>query len=368
MDAKRPDILPVPAWGAFAAPGAGLAETLPVVAARVTPEAALALALELAAALAELHERGYAHGGLEADRIGLDAGGDLIVLPSQDLPRADPDPQATAQATDCLQLADVLARMGLDRLAEPALPLLLDGLRRVPVRRRIQPGRAVRQTLAALVARHGSGILIPHIAKSAFVRDPASAPASVPPPLAAVEPPPLPAWLPPPPVPEPELVLEPAPEPPLLRLEEEELEVEPVEEPAIRFHPDDGPSVIAEEALDLELEDFGDPEPEPLEEAAPPVVVESSASLSEIPAVPPSAPEPDLPRWQGATGVSGNPSRETELGMGKWSEVARPLSELTPNLPEHAPRPLDLETPRGRWALWVALGAIVTLALWWALR
>ena len=124
---------------------------------QLSPGAAVAFAWHIAAALAELHENGDAHGALHPNFAGLDANGALTLRPALAASAlSEPDPQASAQATDCLQLAAMFDLLGLDQVEEPAMALLLSGLRRERARLRLQPGRAVRQALAAILARHAA--------------------------------------------------------------------------------------------------------------------------------------------------------------------------------------------------------------------
>ena len=122
---------------------------------RLAPGAAVAFAWHITSALAEVHERGGAHGALHPSFVGLDARGRLTIRPAfaASLP-SEPDPQASAQATDCLQLDGLLDVLDLDRIDEPALALLRSGLGKERARFRIQPGRSARQALAAIAARH----------------------------------------------------------------------------------------------------------------------------------------------------------------------------------------------------------------------
>lgn len=132
-----------------------LAEDLASLGRRLSGEAALAFAWHLAAVLAELHERGEAHGQLHPACTGLDPAGKLTIRPAIGLRvPADPDSTATAQATDCLQLAALFDALELGRLGDPNLALLLDGLRRRNARLRMHPARAARQALAAILRHH----------------------------------------------------------------------------------------------------------------------------------------------------------------------------------------------------------------------
>lgn len=121
----------------------------------LSPGACVAFAWHVAAVIAAIHERGGAHGALHPSYVGLDHEGRLTVRPAlaQSL-TAEPDPGASAMATDCLQLGEIFDALDLERVDEPGLPLVLSGLRRDQARLRIQPGRGVRQALRAVLARH----------------------------------------------------------------------------------------------------------------------------------------------------------------------------------------------------------------------
>ena len=121
----------------------------------LSPGACVAFAWHLAAALAEIHDRGGAHGALHPGWTGVDAEGRLTIRPALTAAvRSDPDSEATAQSTDCIQLASILEALHLERLDEPGLQLLMRGISRERSRLRLQPGRAVRQSLSYLLHRH----------------------------------------------------------------------------------------------------------------------------------------------------------------------------------------------------------------------
>ena len=121
----------------------------------LSPGACVALAWHLAAALAEIHDRGGAHGALHPGWTGVDAEGRLTIRPAlTSAVRSDPDTEASAQSTDCIQLASILEALHLERLDEPGLGLLMRGISRERSRLRLQPGRAVRQALSYLLHRH----------------------------------------------------------------------------------------------------------------------------------------------------------------------------------------------------------------------
>jgi hypothetical protein len=102
-----------------------------------------------------VHEQGGAHGALHPGWVGVDVEGRLTVRPALTAAvRSDPDGDATAQATDCIQLASILEALELERLDESALSLLMRGVARDRARLRVQPGRAVRQSLTYILNRH----------------------------------------------------------------------------------------------------------------------------------------------------------------------------------------------------------------------
>ena len=158
----------LPGWGPFSRVETGarsdrwfavvpgrIEENLEQLADRLTPGACLALAWHIAAALAEVHEQGGAHGALHPQHIGLDERGNLTIRPALGASLlADPDPDATAQATDCFQFAAILDTLDVAQAGDPALALLMNGLSRDRSRLRMQPGRAIRQTLTAILQRH----------------------------------------------------------------------------------------------------------------------------------------------------------------------------------------------------------------------
>ena len=285
-----PRVHALPRWGPFVppepveggAPGAwrfagALEEDLFTLGKRLSADAALAFAWHLAAAVAELHERGAAHGALHPRSIGLDGQGALRIRPAlAERLSQDPDPGAGAVATDCLRLADCFEALGLQRHRDPAIPLLLSALRRRPGRLRLSPGRAVRQVLGAILARrptaevalvdvlgHGwrledhyrdageAGLSAPRIApRPQVVRVAAAPPPKAPPqrlvltkvtrPASEVlgsTAPTAPFPTAPPPT---------APPPPRM---EPEVELEPEGALSLRFHPEDAPTPDPERAL-----------------------------------------------------------------------------------------------------------------------
>lgn len=121
---------------------------------QLPPGACVAFAWHLSVALSAVHEQGVAHGALHPSYLGI-AQSRLTVRPALALTLpAEPDADADARATDCLHLASVLDALELERLDDPGIPLLLSGMRRERARLRLQPARAVRQALRAILARH----------------------------------------------------------------------------------------------------------------------------------------------------------------------------------------------------------------------
>lgn len=72
-----------------------------------------------------------------------------------------------------------------------------------------------------------------------------------------------------------------------------------------------------------------------------------------------------MPRWAGLKGVTGDASREDELGSGKWEEEARPLSELRREMGQEPVREMEhIDPSRGSGAmLAVFFAALVALIL-----
>ena len=274
-----PRVHALPRWGPFVppepvpggAPGAwrfagALEEDLFALGRRLSPDAALAFGWHLAAAVAELHERGAAHGALHPRAIGLDAQGALRIRPALAEPvTPDPDPSAGAVATDCLRLADCFEALGLTRHKDPAIPLLLSALRRRPGRLRLSPGRAVRQVLGAILARRPAAevALVDVLGHSwrleDHYRDAGEAGLSAP--RAAPRPQVVRVAAAPPPKPPPQrLVLtkvtRPAAEvlaeiaPPRPPPVEPEVELEPEPPSSLRFHPEDAPTPDPEDTAD----------------------------------------------------------------------------------------------------------------------
>lgn len=115
--------------------------------------AAVVFAWHIASALAVLHDSGSAHGMLNARSMGLDEDGQLSIRPALMLVEEDPDTTASAQATDCWQLAGVLeALVGEKNIqySDERIRLLIGGLRQERANIRLQPARALRQSLVAI--------------------------------------------------------------------------------------------------------------------------------------------------------------------------------------------------------------------------
>jgi hypothetical protein len=78
---------------------------------------------------------------------------------------------------------------------------------------------------------------------------------------------------------------------------------------------------------------------------------------------------PAEPRWLNARGVTGNTGREAELGQGKWTEAARPLSELKAQLSDAPVRAMEIAEAGPPWVpIIAALAFLVVLAAWFAFR
>lgn len=120
---------------------------------RLGTKAAIVFAWHIASALAVLHDSGTAHGMLHARSMGLDEDGKLSIRPALMLIEEDPDAGASAQATDCWQLAGILeALVGEKNIStsDERIRLLLGGLRQERSNIRLQPARALRQSLVAI--------------------------------------------------------------------------------------------------------------------------------------------------------------------------------------------------------------------------
>ena len=105
--------------------------------------------------LSLLHQSGRAHNLLHPESIGLNDLGELEVRPA--LGRyisSDPDPKASAIATDCWQMRNIVQHLGISEKADPLFALLHRGLTEESSRLRLQPATAIRQSIAAVLARH----------------------------------------------------------------------------------------------------------------------------------------------------------------------------------------------------------------------
>ena len=72
------------------------------------------------------------------------------------------------------------------------------------------------------------------------------------------------------------------------------------------------------------------------------------------------------PKWAGIRGITGDDSREQELGSGKWSESARSSDEIRRQMESTPVRELELEEGRGQWGMLILFLAIVgSLFAWW---
>lgn len=134
-------------------PGA-LNASLTDLAWRLGPGPGMAFLWHVAAALAELHDRAGAHGAIHPDFVGIDADGYLSIRPalSMELP-ADPDTSPSAQATDSLLFASLVNTIDNREESDEGIALLREGLTLPYARIRLAPGRAIRQTITAIVSR-----------------------------------------------------------------------------------------------------------------------------------------------------------------------------------------------------------------------
>ena len=72
------------------------------------------------------------------------------------------------------------------------------------------------------------------------------------------------------------------------------------------------------------------------------------------------------PKWEGIRGITGDDSREQELGVGKWSESARSLEEVRREMDSAPVRELELDSSRGQWGMLLLFLALIgALVAWW---
>ena len=105
--------------------------------------------------LSLLHQSGRAHNLLHPESIGLNDLGELEIRPAlgRFIP-SDPDIKASAIATDCWQMRQVIQHLGVSEKVDPLFALLNRGLKEEFARLRLQPATAIRQSIAAVLARH----------------------------------------------------------------------------------------------------------------------------------------------------------------------------------------------------------------------
>ena len=123
------------------------------------PNASIVFAWHIASVLAVLHDTGRAHGMLHARSVGLDENGQLSIRPSLLPVEPEPDANANAQATDCWQLAGILEALIGEKNIQQAgerIRLLIGGLRQERANIRLQPARALRQSLVAIAESNPS--------------------------------------------------------------------------------------------------------------------------------------------------------------------------------------------------------------------
>lgn len=115
----------------------------------------IGIAWHIADLLSLLHQSGRAHNLLHPDSIGLNDQGALEIRPA--LGRfiaSDPDSKASAIATDCWQMRQVIEQLGITKELDPLFALLNRGLQEEFARLRLQPATAIRQSISAVLARH----------------------------------------------------------------------------------------------------------------------------------------------------------------------------------------------------------------------
>jgi hypothetical protein len=79
----------------------------------------------------------------------------------------------------------------------------------------------------------------------------------------------------------------------------------------------------------------------------------------------------DAPKWSGIKGVTGDASREAELGAGKWNTAddARSLDELRKQMDTAPVREMDIEPAGPRWELLGVVAVVVLLLVaWWVFQ
>ena len=79
----------------------------------------------------------------------------------------------------------------------------------------------------------------------------------------------------------------------------------------------------------------------------------------ELPSVPDA-----VPRWLGARGVTNTSEREEELGLGKWTDVARPLKDFQAAMDSAPVRELEIDEAGIPW-MHVLLPAILLAMIGW---
>lgn len=117
----------------------------------------IGMAWHIADLLSLLHQSGRAHNLLHPESIGLNDLGELEIRPA--LGRfiaSDPDPKASAIATDCWQMRQVVHYLGISAKVDPLFALLNRGLQEEFARLRLQPATAIRQSISAVLARHSN--------------------------------------------------------------------------------------------------------------------------------------------------------------------------------------------------------------------
>ncbi len=143
------------------------------------------------------------------------------------------------------------------------------------------------------------------------------------------------------------------------------------EAPEAPQHEEPEPEPVEPEPVEPEPVEPEEPEPEPEPEEPEPVEPEEPEEPEPVEPEPVEPEEPEalesiLERsrsqagWasDGVIGVTGDSSREAELGQGKWLEQGRTQQELAAQMPDTPTREMDLEGER---TPWLKIGALVAV-------
>lgn len=80
---------------------------------------------------------------------------------------------------------------------------------------------------------------------------------------------------------------------------------------------------------------------------------------NELPSIPDA-----VPRWLGARGVTNTSEREEELGLGKWTDVARPLKDFQAVMDSAPVRELEIDEAGVPW-FYVLLSLVLLGGIGW---